>query len=213
MWACIGILAALREREISGRGKRIDISLLDGTVSTLSYIAAAEAATGTPARRLGSEHPSIVPYQAYPTEDREIMLAVGNENLWHRFLEVIERPDLGADPRFVQNRDRVQHKPELNEILREILGSRSAEHWLSRCDELGVPASQINNIGDLVDDPQLQAREMFIEVPHSSGQNIRLLDCPIRFDGVARRTPTAPPGLGEHNVEVLAELASDEVRP
>ena len=202
-WAVIGILAALHEKERSGHGQWVDISLLDGSVAWLTYVASGYFASGETPRRYGSAHPTIAPYQAFPTADGHLMLAVGNDGLWRRFAEAVGRPDLAEDPRFATNPLRVEHRGELIPILEEILAGETTGAWVARLDAAGVPAGPIQTVPEALSDPQVLARGMVAELDHPAGP-LRTLACPIRLTRTPASVRTPPPGLGEHSDAVLA---------
>ncbi|GAA2202622.1 CaiB/BaiF CoA-transferase family protein [Sinomonas flava] len=202
-WAVIGILAALHEKERTGHGQWVDISLLDGSVAWLTYVASGYFASGETPRRYGSAHPTIAPYQAFPTADGHLMLAVGNDGLWRRFAEAVGRPDLAGDPRFATNPLRVEHRGELIPLLEEVLAAETTGTWVERLDAAGVPAGPIQTVPEALSDPQVLARGMVAELDHPAGA-LRTLACPIRLTRTPPSVRTPPPGLGEHSDAVLA---------
>ncbi|GAA4613534.1 CaiB/BaiF CoA-transferase family protein [Actinoallomurus liliacearum] len=206
MYAVIGILAALHARRFTGRGQHIDISLLDGQISWLTYVAGNHFATGETPRRYGSAHPSIVPYQALPTADGHLMVAIGNDGLWRRFATAVGRGDLAEDPRFATNADRVHHREELLGLLRAALSSRTSAAWAEALTEAGVPAGPINTVPEALDHPQVRARDMVVEVDHPGAGRLRMVGSPLKLSAHPPAVRSAPPGLGEHTDEVLAEL-------
>ncbi|MDP9884567.1 formyl-CoA transferase/CoA:oxalate CoA-transferase [Sinomonas atrocyanea] len=205
-WAVIGILAALHERDRTGRGQWVDISLLDGSVSWLTYVASGYFASGETPKRYGSAHPTIAPYQAFPTRDGWIMVAVGNDGLWRRFAEAVGRPDLAEDPRFRSNPLRVAHRNELIPLLEEVLQTRPTPDWLAALDAAGVPVGPIQTVAEAVRDPQVLARGMVAEVEHPTAGRLRTLGCPVRLSRTPAAVRTPPPLLGQHSDEVLAGL-------
>ncbi|MEH0110862.1 CaiB/BaiF CoA-transferase family protein [Tersicoccus sp. MR15.9] len=202
-WAVIGILAALRERDRTGEGQWVDVSLLDGSVSWLTYVAAGYFASREVPRRYGSAHPTIAPYQAFPTADGFIMIAVGNDSLWRRFAPAVGRPDLTEDPRFTTNPLRVAHRDELIGIVEETLAGGTTAEWLRRLEDAGVPVGPIQNVAEAVADPQVVARGMVQEVEHPTAGPLRTLACPIRLTRTPASVRTAPPLLGQHSDEIL----------
>jgi formyl-CoA transferase/CoA:oxalate CoA-transferase len=202
-WAVIGILAALHERDRTGRGQWVDISLLDGSVSWLTYVASGYFASGEVPRRYGSAHPTIAPYQAFPTADGHLMLAVGNDQLWRRFAAAVGRPDLADDPRFTSNPLRVENRRELIPVLEEILRAEPTAAWLARLDDAGVPAGPIQSVAEAVQDPQVLARGMVAELDYRGGP-LRTLACPVRLTRTPASVRTPPPAVGEHSDEILA---------
>src|SRR5690554_1534728 len=201
MWALVGTLAALYRREQTGVGQWVDISLLDGQVSWLTYVAGGYFASGKVPTRYGSAHPTIAPYQGFPTEDGDLMVAVGNENLWEHFIRAAKLDHLADDPRFARNADRVHNRDELVSLLSEKLSTRKTREWITIFDEAGVPVGPINTIDEVVVDPQVIAREMVVEVEHPTAGTVTMLACPIRMSGSVRGQLRPPPLLGEHTAE------------
>ena len=212
MWAVIGILAALRERDRSGQGQWVDISLLDGSVSWLTYVAAGYFATGTRPPRYGSAHPTIAPYQGFATKDGELMLAVGNDAIWRRFAPAAGLDDLVDDPRFATNPLRVSHRDELLPLVADAMASRTSAQWVEVLDAAGVPVGPIQTVDEVVTDPQVLARGMVGEVEHPTAGTLRTIGCPVRLTATPPQVRTAPPLLGQHTDDVLAELGVDAER-
>lgn len=206
MWAVIGVLAALNARRQTGRGQHVDISLLDGQIAWLTYVAGNYFATGGTPRRYGSAHPSIVPYQALPTADGHLMVAVGNDGLWRRFAVAVGLGHLAEDPRYATNKDRVAHREELLVLIEEALAVRTSAEWAEVLNEAGVPSGPINTVAEALAHPQVLAREMVVEVEHPQVGPLRMLGSPVKLSAQPPTVRSAPPGLGEHTDEVLAEL-------
>jgi len=211
MWATIGILAALRERDRTGKGQWVDISLLDGQISWLTYVATGYFTSGSVPQRYGSAHPTIVPYQAFPTGDGHLMVAAGNDNLWRRFAPAIGLGDLAEDPRFATNPDRVRNRAELLALIEDKLATRSAGEWSKLLSEAGVPAGRINTVAEAFEHPQVLARELIAEVPHPAGP-VRTVASPIKLSASRAAVRTPPPGQGEHTDQVLGALGLDSGR-
>jgi formyl-CoA transferase/CoA:oxalate CoA-transferase len=209
MWSVIGILSALHARQETGRGQRVDVSLLDGQISWLTYVAGGYFATGDVPRRYGSAHPTIVPYQALRVADGHLMCAVGNDGLWRRFTSAIGRPELAGDPRFLTNSDRVVHRDTLIPLLEEHLGTRPGAEWAELLDAAGVPSGPINTVDAALAHPQVVARDMVAEVDHPVAGPLKVLGSPVKMSEQPPSVRTAPPTLGQHTDEVLASLGFD----
>jgi formyl-CoA transferase/CoA:oxalate CoA-transferase len=207
MWALVGVLAALHERGRTGAGQWVDVSLLDSQVSWLTYVAGGYFATDETPQRYGSAHPTIVPYQSFATADGHVMLAVGNDSLWRRFTVAVGLAELTDDPRFAQNAARVEHRDALLPLVAEVMATRTTGQWMATLDAAGVPAGPIATVDQVIEDPQVQARGMVIEVEHPTVGTVRMLGCPLRFSSGSRPAPLPPPLLGEHTDEILAALA------
>jgi len=207
MWALVGILAALHERHRSGLGQWVDISLLDGQVSWLTYVASGYFATGEVPARYGSAHPTIAPYQAFATADGQLMLAVGNDRLWQRFAVAAGLEPLLSDTRFATNADRVRHRGELVPLVAAAMASRTTQEWNERLDAAGVPAGPINSVDTIVTDRQLLARGMVVQTEHPTAGTLQLLGCPVRLSATPPQLRTPPPLLGEHTNQVLVSPA------
>jgi crotonobetainyl-CoA:carnitine CoA-transferase CaiB-like acyl-CoA transferase len=210
MFAVIGIMTALYQRQQSGRGQYIDAAMLDGQVSWLTYQAQRYWATGEIPKRSGAGHGLIVPYQAIQTADGFINIAVGNENLWQSFIRVMNLPHLKDDPRFAANPARVENRQELLDILEPIFKSRQSARWIELFDEAGIPCGPIYTVDQVVADPQVLARDMVTQVSHPAYGTINMLGFPVKFSETPGRSPSAPPTLGEHTGEVLKSLGMSD---
>lgn len=205
--AAVGVLAALRERERSGLGQRLDLSLFEVTLASLVNQAQASLLTGEAPRRMGSAHPSIVPYQAFETADHPLMLAVGNDAQFRRLCEALDLREVGEDARFARNEGRVRHRHELVPHLQEILRGRTRAQWLEVMRSARVPATPILTLPEALDDPQARALESVGVYEHASAGPVRYVASPLRHTGRSRvGHPAPPPRLGEHTRAVLTEL-------
>ena len=199
-----GILAALLRRERTGEGGRVDISMLDGQVALLTYLASATLNTGRPPRRAGNRHLSIAPYSTYAAADGWLNLAVANESLWRKLTEVMGCPEWATDPRFASNSARVQHIDELEAVLCPRLLAEPLATWLARFEAAGIPAGPVLTVDQTLAHPQLAARGMVLDVPHPRLGAVRLTGNPVRIDE-GSHAATPPPLLGEHSDEILKE--------
>ncbi len=211
MYATQAILSALLYRELGdGTGQKIDVSLLDGQVAWMSYMASYYFATGDPPGRMGSKHPTIAPYQAVPTADGYVVVAVASEHIWPRFCAALEREDLVDDDRFATNADRVENRAELDAIVESELSDRSTADVLERFDAHDVPASDVKDMEDVFENPQIRARGMHETVEHPSAGTIEMAGSPMHFSHNTTTVDRHPPELGEHTHEILAEVGYTE---
>jgi crotonobetainyl-CoA:carnitine CoA-transferase CaiB-like acyl-CoA transferase len=198
----VGVLAALR----SGVGQRIDVSLLEATLATLINQAHNAFATGEQPPRLGNAHPNIVPYETFATNDGEIVVAIGSERQWPRLCQELELPELATDERFADNGARVRNRAELRPILAARFREADSGHWLRRLDEAGIPCGPVNDVLAAFEQPQAVARGMRVEVEHPSLGRVPQIGLPYKLSATPASIRSAPPLLGEHSAEVLAEL-------
>ena len=199
--AVIGILGSLMQRDRTGRGHRIEVSLFDSAVGFLGYFLQNYWVRGTEPARPGSGHESLVPYQAFPTADAPIILGIANDGFWRLFCELVERPDLAADPRFASNGERVLHRAVLLPIISQILAGRTRAAWLEALGARDIPCSPVHTLGELSAHPQTEASDMILR-----DGDFRTVASPLRADGERLALRLRPPLLGEHSRAVLAEL-------
>jgi crotonobetainyl-CoA:carnitine CoA-transferase CaiB-like acyl-CoA transferase len=212
MWALIGILAALHARQGSGRGQQIDISLLDGQLAWLTYVAGKYFATGVTPGRYGSAHESLAPYQVFPTADDPLMVAVGSDGVWRRFTAATGLDDLTDDPRYATNPDRVRHRDTLIPRITKALAARGCAEWTDLLSAAGVPAGPVNTVPAALAQPQVAAREMVVELEHPVAGMLKMLGTPLKLSGQPAAIRRPPPVLGQHTDEILAEAGYSAVR-
>jgi len=208
LYTAIGVLAALHERQDSGRGQMIDIAMLDCQIAILENAFARYFATGELPQPLGTRHPVATPFQAFPTADGWIVLAIswGVENQWELFCATIGHPELIDDPRFDLPHLRTQHHAELEPILNEALRQKTSAQWLAEFDAIGLPCGPLNNIAQAAAHPQVQARRMLVEVEHRRIGSLTVPDTPVKLSRTPGGITGPPPALGEHTYEVLSAL-------
>lgn len=212
MFAAFGILAALRVRDRTGVGQLVDAAMLDAQVAWMTYQAGYYFATGENPKRLGSAHPSLVPYQAFRTRDGYVNVAVGSEGIWSRFVVAIGAPQLAKDQRFRTNPDRVAHRDKLIPELERIFTTRTTAEWVAALELAGVPAGPIYVLSDLFNDPQVRHRQMLLEIEHPRAGRIRQTGVPVKFSETPGRIASPPPMLGQHTEGILGELGYDTVQ-
>jgi crotonobetainyl-CoA:carnitine CoA-transferase CaiB-like acyl-CoA transferase len=204
LYAAVGVLAALRERDVTGRGRHVSVALFDASVAAMVNQAANYLIGGVVPERMGTAHPNIVPYQSFHANDRPFILAAGNDRLFARTCEVLGHPSWTDDPRFATNEARVVHRDELIPLLAEVFEHRPMREWLSLLDGAGVPCAPIMAMDEVFESSQGAGLVERVEDPVRGV--LRLVADPIRFDGVAPATRTPPPLLGQHDAEVRREL-------
>lgn len=207
VYSVVGILAALRRRDTTGEGAHLDMALLDVQTSVLANQAMNYLASGKAPRRMGNAHPNIVPYQVFPVSDGHVIVAVGNDGQFARFVSVLGQPELAQDERFRTNAGRVRHRPDLVPALTGLTLRMTRDGLLSALEAQGVPAGPINTVADVFADPQVVARGMRIDLPSSAakGGAIPSVRSPIMIDGKPMAAGNPSPRLGEHTEEVLSD--------
>jgi crotonobetainyl-CoA:carnitine CoA-transferase CaiB-like acyl-CoA transferase len=204
LYATTGVLAALQARERSGRGQRVEVSLMDSALAGLLNQASAHLLAGVVPGRLGNRHPSIAPYETFRAADGDFAVAVGNDAIFTRLCAAIERPELAADERFATNAARLERRDELGEILESAFASAPATDWVQRLSEAGVPAGPINDIGAAFAFAEALGLEPVWEV-----DGVRGVRSPLRLADTPAAARRRPPALGEHDDELRAWLAGD----
>jgi crotonobetainyl-CoA:carnitine CoA-transferase CaiB-like acyl-CoA transferase len=207
VYSVIGILSALWARERTGAGQFVDVALLDGQVAWLTNVAGAYFATDQRPKKLGNAHPNIVPYQPFKARDKYLIVAVGSERLWERFCQALEISEsIGKDPRFAANADRLRHRAELIVLLEQVFVTHDAEFWLERLRAADIPCGPINEVDEALNDPQLLARGMIVELMHPAAGSVRSLGNPVHLADTPVGYRLPPPMLGQHTGEVLEQL-------
>jgi formyl-CoA transferase/CoA:oxalate CoA-transferase len=207
MNAALGVLLALHARGKTGLGQWVDVSMLESQVSLLSTTLAGFLTTGEIPEPMGTAYKPIVPYQTFRTATQDLALAVGTEKLWRAFCPAIGRPELSADPRFATNAARLLQRAELIGILEKVFLSRSYDEWEVLLGEAGIPVGRINNLEQLTNHPQVLARDAIVTVEHPRAGSIRMAGIPVRLSATPGAIRMAAPMLGEHNRDVLRDLA------
>jgi crotonobetainyl-CoA:carnitine CoA-transferase CaiB-like acyl-CoA transferase len=209
IYATLGILLALQARQRTDKGQKVDVSLLDGQVSFLTYQAGIYFGTGKSPTRKGNQHPTIVPYETFKASDRYFNLAVGNDRLWGQFCDLLGRQDLKTHEKFATNPQRVSNHEDLYPILQKIFTEKTADEWLAFFEKNGIPCGPIFSVGEVLEHPQVRAREMVIERPHPKLKSVKMTGVPVKLSATPGLAGDAPPLLGQHTEEVLRSLGYD----
>jgi formyl-CoA transferase len=213
LYATIAIQAALLHRERTGQGQYIDMALLDTQVAMIANLNMNYLISGKVPGRMGNAHANIVPYEAFACADGHIILAVGNDNQFEKFCQIANRPDIAADARYRRNADRVRNRDELVPLLAAIIKTRGMRDWIEACDAAQVPCGPINRLDQVFSDPQVVHRGMRIDLPHPLSGTVPQVVNPIKLSETPLEYRSAPPLLGQHTAQVLAErLGYDPAR-
>jgi crotonobetainyl-CoA:carnitine CoA-transferase CaiB-like acyl-CoA transferase len=206
LYACNGICLALLARHKTGKGQHVDVSLLDGMVSTLTYHALIYLSTGRSPKRAGTRHPSIVPYESFQGKDGFVNIAVTNQKQWENFCQVLGFPEIAGDLRFETMKARLANYGELRPMIERVVSKMTRAEVMAAMSEVGIPAGPINSVGEVLEDPQIHARKMVEELTHPEYGPLKLLGIPIKLSDTPGVVQNAPPKFGEHNRQVLLDL-------
>ncbi len=206
MYAAFGIMLALRVKERTGRGQSIDVSMLEGQLSLLGSMIGGYFADGLVPEAMGTAYKALLPYQTFRTKTRDLALAVGSEKLWRVFCPAIGCPDLADDPRYRSNADRVKNREGLIARLQEVFLTRSYEEWEALLLARGIPMGAINDIAEVVQHPQVLARQALVEMNHPRAGKVRMVGAPVKLSETPGAVRTPAPMLGEHTDLVLSQL-------
>jgi len=205
MYACTAILAAIAQRERSGAGQYIDVSLLDAQVAMMAVMNMNYLISGTPPGRAGNAHQNIVPYQVFACADGHLILAVGNDAQFARFCEIAGKTEWARDPRFAANAERVKRRDVLVPLIAVVMRTRTQGEWLAALEAVGVPCGPINRLDQVFADPQVRARGMRFDLPHRLSGTVPQVGNPLHFSATPVAYTQPPPLLGEHTLAVLSQ--------
>ncbi|SHI54268.1 CoA:oxalate CoA-transferase [Dethiosulfatibacter aminovorans DSM 17477] len=214
MFTAIGILSAVNKRREDGKGTKIDVAMLDCQVAILENAVARYFATGQSPKPAGNKHASITPFEPFDTSDGKIMIAAGNDNLWTKFCRVMNREELADDERFRTNPLRNDNYDLLRPVIAEVISGRSTQDWYESLTEGGVPCGPINDVGMVIEDEHVKARNMIQSVSHPVAGEVKIPGIPIKVEGCSDEIRYAAPVLGQHTEKILAaylDMSGDEI--
>ncbi|MFO8164546.1 MAG: CaiB/BaiF CoA-transferase family protein [Desulfatiglandales bacterium] len=201
------IANALYYREKTGNGQRLDLSLFESQVATLFNMSQSYLISGEVPKRWGLSHASIVPYRGFKTRDQEyILVAVTNEKMWEKFCNVIERKDLFDDPRYNVNEKRVMNRKKLIPLLEKIFASKASDEWVAQFKKVGIPCGRVNTMDKVFAHPQIEPREMVVEIDHPTADKIKVVGIPVKYSETMGSIRLPPPLLGQHTDAILSGL-------
>lgn len=203
LYSCNAVLAALMARQHTSKGQHIDIALLDVQMATLANQGMNYLATNKNPQRLGNGHPNIVPYQTFATNDGSIILAVGNDQQFARFCQVIDKSELSASPLFSTNAQRVVHRSDLIPVIASVLATKDTAFWVNALEQVAVPCGPVNSLEQVFTHPQIKHRNMVREVPDWDENMIKTIANPINLSATPIKYHSAPPELGQHTQQIL----------
>ena len=214
LFTTIGVLSALHHRNQTGKGQFVDVAMLDSLIAVLENAVVRYFATGEAPKPLGARHPAITPFEAFASADGHVIIALGNDTLWAKFCEHVNRQDLISDAHFRTNADRTENHAELFLILSDIMSQRTTDDWIDTLGKIGVPCGPINAMDKVVSHPQVQAREMITQVAHHITGAVEVPGVPIKLSETPGNVDAPAPSLGEHTTEILRDIlkmSPDEV--
>ena len=206
MFTAYGVMMALFHRERTGEGQKVDVGMLDCQVAVLENAIARYVTSGIVPKPLGNRHPSITPFASFTAQDGHIIVGAGNDRLWRKLCNLLERPDLLTDPRFIDNAARTANVKELSVILDSIFVKKTIRQWLDELEAAGLPCAPINTIDKIVNDPHIAARNMIVEVEHPVAGKLKMAGAPVKMSASPAVSPSPAPLLGQHTAAIMHEL-------
>lgn len=210
LFTCIGILASLQNRDRTGEGQEIDISLFDSQLAALVNVASNYLCSGIVPERMGNQHPNIVPYQVFTASDGELVIAVGNDEQFKRFALLIDEPIL-LDEAYKTNTSRLQHRKQIEQLVQNKLKMKSKNEWKELLDQIGIPNGPINNVSEALQSEQAKSREMVLDVDHPIIKDLKLVGSPLKLSKTPIEVLRHPPLHGEHTEEIMSKLGYSRI--
>jgi len=213
VYVALSVTAAIRQRDKTGEGQAIDMSLLDVQISSMANVASAYLNTGMVSERLGNRHNNVTPYQVFQCADNPIMICAGNDGLFRKFALVLGHPEWGSDERYKTNLQRKENEVELISLISPIIETKTSDEWLSKLAKAGVPAGRVNDVSQALEQEQVVARDSVESLKHPVIGEVKMVKNPMRFSNLTIESNVAPPLLGEHTESIYGELLGlDEVK-
>jgi Predicted acyl-CoA transferases/carnitine dehydratase len=206
LFATIGTLLALYTRNVTGVGQKVDVAMLDCQVAILENAIARYLTSGVVPAPIGNRHPSITPFEAFKAKDGYIIIAVGNDKLWATFSNLISKPELITDERFLTNAKRTENQKKLKAILDTVFPAKTVAEWVSTLENAGIPAGPINTVDDVINNVQVKARNMIVETEHPVAGRVKMAGVPIKLSETSGSVEAPAPMLGQHTKEILSEI-------
>jgi CoA:oxalate CoA-transferase len=205
LYCVIAMLAALHEREKSGKGQWIDVAMVDSQVALCENACTRYFATGQVPQPVGSRHPLMTPFQIFPTKDGHLVLITTPEEDFRKFCKVANREDIPSDPRFQSHPDRIKNYAAFEPLMNELMKTRTTAEWIALLDPAGIMCGPVNNIAQVVNDPHIREREMFLEVEHARVGKLKVVGTPMKFSRTPCKIEKASPDVGQHSTEVFRD--------
>ncbi|NLH45347.1 MAG: CoA transferase [Acholeplasmataceae bacterium] len=206
IFTAYGVMLALYHREKTGKGQLVDVGMLDCQVAILENAIARYVTSGEVPVPLGNRHPSITPFSAFTAKDGQVIVGAGNDRLWTKLCNVLEKPELLTDERFSNNGLRTTNFHELHAIMNSVLVNKTIDEWITLLEEAGIPCAPINNIERIINDPQVKARDMIVEVEHPIAGHLKMPGVPVKLSDTPGSVRKPAPLLGHDVNEILHEL-------
>ncbi len=206
MFTAYGVMMALYHREKTGEGQKVDVGMLDCQVAVLENAIARYVTSGGVPTPLGNRHPSISPFSSFTAKDGHIIVGAGNDRLWTKLCNILGKPELLTDPRFNTNGNRTAHVKELTAILNEVFSTKTIEQWMEVLEAAELPCAPINTVDKIVNDPQIKARNMIVELEHPVAGHLKMAGVPVKMSATPGAVERPAPLLGQHTAELLKEI-------